>query len=1196
MKSFSRMTEKKKTEEFDGNKVINQFEELTKNAERVQEEILKKILQDNKQAEYLRKLGLNGRTDPHSFKTCVPVVTHSDLETYIHRIVDGDSSSVLTGNPITVMSLSSGTSQGRPKFVPFNDELFDDTMQIYQTSYAFRNREFPIQNGMALQFIYSSKQFNTKGGLIAGTATTNVFRHPHYLERMKAIRSESCSPKEVIFGPDFHQSLYCHLLCGLLHRQHIQFVFSTFAHSIVHAFETFQQLWQELCTNIRTGVLSKRVTDSTIRATMSQMLKPDPELADAIHKICSGLENNWHAMVPLLFPNCKYVYGILTGSMEPYCKKLRHYAGSLPLVSADYGSSEGWIAANVHPKLPPESATFVVLPNVGYFEFIPLKEAVLCNGLEPKPVGLTEVEVGQEYEVVLTNFAGLYRYKLGDTVKVMGFHNSTPELKFMCRSNLLLTINIDKNTEKDLQLSVEEASKMLATEKAELVDFSSFVDRSVEPGHYVILWELTDEAKESVLRECANCLDRSFIDAGYVSSRKVGGIGALELRILKRGTFMKIQEHFLTLGTSMSQFKTPRCVNPNNKSVLQILYNNAVKSYFSSVYINRNAWSREKLSNAMDLDMGMITRAEEEEKGGEFSSEKVIEQFEAITKDAERVQREVLYKILEQNKEVEYLKKLGLNGKTDPETFKACVPLATYSDLRPYLDRIVAGEVAGVLTGNPVTTLSLSSGTSQGKPKICPFTEESMDAYVQSMITSYAYRSRAYPVDETKMSLQFLYISKKSQNQAGLVTGLISSHIISHPKFKSAFRPKRSSPDNVLWAPDSAQSLYCHLLLGLKNRHQIQYIFSVFAHTMVAAFQTLAQVWEELCHDIHHGSPSINRVTSETLRATVSAHLGLPDPNTAREIYEICDGLARKCWEGLVPSLFPNAKYVLGVMTGTSEHYVGRIKFFAGGLPLMGMDYGATEGWVATNIHPRLAPEMINFTVIPNIAYFEFIPLDEIRAEKNGVRAVLHPVGLTEVKVGQTYELVYTNFQGMYRYRLGDWVKITGFHNSTPMIKFLCRGDVMLSIHIDKTTEKDLQGAIEKATDHLTMEEIELIDYTSHADMSSGNEHYVIFWELSSLSKEDVHRDLVLQKCCNCLDMAIADLGYVTSRASKTIRPLELRVVRSGTFKKVLEFYMSSLEACNVVQFKMPRCVKNEDVLKIFKENVVKSYFSTASQ
>ncbi|WRX08974.1 GH3 family - like 2 [Theobroma cacao] len=573
--------------------VIEEFEAMTKDAGSVQRETLKKILEENACAEYLQNLGLNGRTDPESFKACVPLVTHKDLEPYIQRITDGDSSPILTGKPITTISLSSGTTQGKPKFVPFNDELMETTLQIYRTSYAFRNREFPVGKGKALQFIYSSKQSTTKGGLFAGTATTNVFRNSQFKNAMQAIQSQCCSPDEVIFGPDFHQSLYCHLLCGLIFREEIQLVSSTFAHSIVLAFRTFEQVWEELCADIREGILSSRITFPSVRSAMAKLLKPNPELADLIHKKCTAL-SNWYGLIPELFPNVKYIYGIMTGSMEPYLKKLRHYAGDLPLLSADYGSSEGWIGANINPNLPPESASYAVLPNIGYFEFIPLNENVEEHvqdkvnasflSAEPKPVGLTEVKVGEEYEIIMTNFAGLYRYRLGDVVKVMGFHNSTPELKFVCRRNLMLTINIDKNTEKDLQLAVEEAAKLIAGEKMEVVDFSSHVDVSTDPGHYVIFWEISGEVSDEVLKECCNCLDRSFVDAGYISSRKVNAIGPLELRVVWRGTFQKILDHYLGLGAALSQFKTPRCVGPTNNKVLQILCGNVAKSYFSTAF------------------------------------------------------------------------------------------------------------------------------------------------------------------------------------------------------------------------------------------------------------------------------------------------------------------------------------------------------------------------------------------------------------------------------------------------------------------------------------------------------------------------------------------------------------------------------------------------------------------------------------
>ncbi|EPS58144.1 hypothetical protein M569_16672, partial [Genlisea aurea] len=565
----------------DPEEVIHEFEELSRDAWRVQRETLKKILDENGETEYLKRWGLNGSTDAGVFRERVPIVSHQDLEPHIQRIADGTNPRLFTRKPITTISLSSGTTQGKPKFVPFNDDLMEATMQIYKTSFAFRNREYPISNGKSLQFIYSSKQFKTKGGLTAGTATTNVYRSLQFKKTMAAMQTPCCTPDEVIFGPDFNQSLYCHLLCGLLFREEVQVVSSTFAHSIVHAFRTLEQVWEELVSDVRDGSLSGRITVPSIRTAMAKLMKPDPEAADAIRDGLSKL-SNWYGVIEELFPNAKYVYGIMTGSMEPYLKKLRHYAGGLPLLSADYGSSEGWIGANVNPRSPPEEAAFAVLPNIGFFEFIPVSD----NDAEKHAVGVNGVKVGEEYEIIITTFGGLYRYRLGDVVKVKGFHNTTPELQFVCRRNLLLTVNIDKNTEKDLQLAVESAAKKLSPSphKLELVDFTSRVDSSREPGHYVIFWEISGEAPDGVLQECCNCLDASFVDAGYVSSRKTGSIGELELVTVKRGTFQKILDHYVGLGAAVSQFKTPRCVSPANDTLLQILCSNSVRNYFSTAY------------------------------------------------------------------------------------------------------------------------------------------------------------------------------------------------------------------------------------------------------------------------------------------------------------------------------------------------------------------------------------------------------------------------------------------------------------------------------------------------------------------------------------------------------------------------------------------------------------------------------------
>ena len=86
-------------------KIIDEFELLTRDARRVQQDTLRKILELNGHAEYLNRFNLGTRTDSKSFKSCIPLCVHSDIESYIQRIADGDDSLVLTGKPITSLSV-----------------------------------------------------------------------------------------------------------------------------------------------------------------------------------------------------------------------------------------------------------------------------------------------------------------------------------------------------------------------------------------------------------------------------------------------------------------------------------------------------------------------------------------------------------------------------------------------------------------------------------------------------------------------------------------------------------------------------------------------------------------------------------------------------------------------------------------------------------------------------------------------------------------------------------------------------------------------------------------------------------------------------------------------------------------------------------------------------------------------------------
>ena len=277
-------------------------------------------------------------------------------------------------------------------------------------------RIYPIrQGGRILEFIYSSNRFKTKGGLTVGTATTHYYASEEFNIKQHKTKSFTCSPQEVISGGDYKQSTYCHLLLGLFFSDQVEFITSAFIYSMVQAFTTFEELWREICNDIRDGTLSSRIKSPKMRKAVLDIISPNPNLAAKLEDACKGLEVvDWFGLIPKLWPNAKYVYSIMTGSMQPYLKKLRHYANGLPLVSAEYGSTESWIGVNVDPSLPPEDVTFAVVPTFSYFEFIPLHrhEKKLSSGgddfMEDKPIPLSQIKVGQEYEVVLTTFTGIH--------------------------------------------------------------------------------------------------------------------------------------------------------------------------------------------------------------------------------------------------------------------------------------------------------------------------------------------------------------------------------------------------------------------------------------------------------------------------------------------------------------------------------------------------------------------------------------------------------------------------------------------------------------------------------------------------------------------------------------------------------------------------------------------------------------------
>lgn len=578
-----------------GEAALQLIENLTARADEVQRQVLYEILRRNAETEYLNKF-LNGRIDNKSFKINVPVVNYEDIKPYIQRIANGDASAIISAEPISELLTSSGTSGGQPKIMPSIPEELHRKTFLYNLLMPIMNKYVPGLDkgkGMYLQFIKT--EVTTPSGLKARPVLTSYYKSSNFRDRPFDKFNVYTSPDETILCPDSRQSMFCQLLCGLLQRDEVLRVGAVFASAFLRAIKFLEENWEELCDNIRTGHLSDWIDDPPSRIAVMKMLSPNPQLAEEIHGECS--KKSWQGIITRLWRKTIYIDVIVTGTMAQYIPTLDYYGGGLPLVSTMYASSECYFGVNLKPLSKPSEVSYTLLPNMAYFEFLPVhkENGVTTEGLdlqsngtengkkiEDELVDLVDVKVGHYYELVVTTYAGLYRYRVGDILLVTGFYNRAPQFEFVYRRNVVLSIDTDKTNEEDLLKAVTKAKKLLEPFNALLSEYTSYADTSTLPGHYVLFWELTTREEfldASVLESCCSTIEES-LDSIYRRCRtKDKSIGPLEIRLVKPGTFDLLMDYCLNQGSSYNQYKTPRCIK--SLHVLGLLNPRVTASYFS---------------------------------------------------------------------------------------------------------------------------------------------------------------------------------------------------------------------------------------------------------------------------------------------------------------------------------------------------------------------------------------------------------------------------------------------------------------------------------------------------------------------------------------------------------------------------------------------------------------------------------------
>jgi hypothetical protein len=156
---------------------------------------------------------------------------------------------------------------------------------------------------------------------------------------------------------------------------------------------------------------------------------------------------------------------------------------------------------------------------------------------------------------------------------------------------------------------------------------------------------------------------------------------------------------------------------------------------------------------------------------------------------------------------------------------------------------------------------------------------------------------------------------------------------------------------------------------------------------------------------------------------------------------------------------------VKGIMSSGLDSWVyrDRIKELWGRYPLD--VYSSTEGgFIATQTW-----DSEGMTFIPNLNFLEFIPEEEHFKWQLDHSYQPKTILLDEVKAGENYEIVITNFHGgaLVRYRPGDMVRITSLRDEKlgidiPQMVFERRADDLIDFNVIRLTEKLIWQALEK--------------------------------------------------------------------------------------------------------------------------------------
>jgi len=224
-------------------------------------------------------------------------------------------------------------------------------------------------------------------------------------------------------------------------------------------------------------------------------------------------------------------------------------------------------------------------------------------------------------------------------------------------------------------------------------------------------------------------------------------------------------------------------------------------------------------------------------------------------------------------------------------------------------------------------------------------------------------------------------------------------------------------------------------------------------------------------------------------------------------------------------------------------------------------------------------------TFVPNLNFLEFVPEAEHFKWQLDRSYEPRTVLLDEVKAGEKYEIVITNFHGgaMVRYRVGDMVRIVALGNeelgiAIPQMLFERRADDLIDLGPIRLTEKVIWQAIENTG-------IPYADWTGRKEIIHGNPVLHLFLELKDnyVASETGIATAVYDQIKK-LDDGFTHKDLASIERMMDLKPIEVTLLRQGAFTNYKN--RRQAEGADLAHLKPPHINPSDGVLSVLGAKV----------